>query len=292
MGTAGTHRFSSGGVVYAYRSWAFAPASAGPLILLHGFAQSAASWDAVAPALAEAAKRPVYALDLVGHGRSERPDDPRAYRLGAQADALLAFARVLSVDAGRPPAVLGYSMGGRVALAAAARDPRAFAVGASALVLDAAGLGPAPRAEREAAAERDAANAARVRAEGVPAFMDAWERLPLFATQCDLPPDVRAHVRAGRVANDVEALARTFEYAGQHVMPDRDDVSAAFKALHAHDVPVLYVAGGRDAKYCALAASAAKEGATACIVPGAGHNVHLEAPAVFAREVAAFLSAH
>ena len=137
--------------------------SAAPLILLHGFAQSSASWDAVARKLA-ATGRPIYALDLVGHGESERPADACAYALDAQGEALLSFARMVADREGARPAVLGYSMGGRVTLAALRRDPRAFA----AVVLEAAGFGPATQAERDAATESDAACAARLRADGLP----------------------------------------------------------------------------------------------------------------------------
>ena len=258
--------------------------SAAPLILLHGFAQSSASWDAVARKLA-ATGRPIYALDLVGHGESERPADACAYALDAQGEALLSFARMVADREGARPAVLGYSMGGRVTLAALRRDPRAFA----AVVLEAAGFGPATQAERDAATERDAACAARLRADGLEAFMDFWEQLPLFASQRDLPPDVRERLRAGRMANDAEALARTFEQAGQHVMPSRAETLETLAVLRAGGTPLLYLAGERDEKYRALAAQAAEAGATVRIIPGAGHNAHLEAPATFAKEVASCL---
>ena len=236
MSAVETRRFSCGGASFSFQVWK-APAaeasaadlapdegcaiaaacreSAVPLILLHGFAQSSASWNATASELA-ATGRPVYALDLVGHGGSERPANPRAYALDAQGEALLAFARLIADVEGVRPAVLGYSMGGRVTLAALRRDPRAF----SAVILEAAGFGSATQAEREAVAKRDAACATRLRADGT---------------------------------------------------------------------PLLYLAGERDEKYRALAAQAAEAGATVCIIPGAGHNAHLEAPATFAKEVASFL---
>ena len=305
MSAVETRRFSCGGASFSFQVWK-APAaeasaadlapdegcaiaaacreSAVPLILLHGFAQSSASWNATASELA-ATGRPVYALDLVGHGGSERPANPRAYALDAQGEALLAFARVIADAEGVRPAVLGYSMGGRVTLAALHSDPRAF----SAVILEAAGFGPATQAEREAAAKRDAACATRLRADGLEAFMDFWEQLPLFASQRDLPPDVRERLRAGRMANDAEALARTFEQAGQHVMPSRAETLETLAVLRAGGTPLLYLAGERDEKYRALAAQAAEAGATVCIIPGAGHNAHLEAPATFAKEVASFL---
>lgn len=262
-----------------------APAPAAPLILLHGFSQSAASWDDVAVQFATT--RPVYALDLVGHGVSRRPADPAAYALDAQGAALCAFAHQVAADAGVRPAVLGYSMGGRVTLAALGRDPHAF----SAVILESAGLGPASPDDRAAAAARDARCAVRLRSDGLAAFMDVWEQLPLFATQRDLPSDVRIRVRAERLDNDAEALARTFEHAGQHVMQGRAAVLDLFANLRVGGVPLLYLAGARDAKYRALAAQAAEAGAIVRIVPDAGHNTHLEAPAAFVREVRAFLSA-
>lgn len=289
MGETDTHRFSCGGISYAYRVWKPVSGTLPPaphLILLHGFAQSAASWATVAPGLAEAVGRPVLALDLAGHGASERPVDPGAYALDAQADALLALGRELEAEAGMPPAVLGYSMGGRVALAALRRDRRAF----SAVVLEAAGFGPASPAARDEAAARDASCAARLRSDGLEAFMDFWEQLPLFATQRDVPPDVRERVRAGRLSNDAEALARTFEHAGQHVMPEQGTTLDVLANLCADGTPLLYLAGERDAKYRALAAQAAEAGATVRIVPGAGHNGHLEAPEAFVRETTTFLA--
>ena len=100
---------------------------------------------------------------------------------------------------------------------------------------------------------------------------------------------VRERLRAGRMANDAEALARTFEQAGQHVMPSRAETLETLAVLRAGGTPLLYLAGERDEKYRALAAQAAEAGATVCIIPGAGHNAHLEAPATFAKEVASFL---
>ena len=279
-------RFEHAGVRYGVRCWGDRSANSGssaygaPLVLVHGFAQSVASWDEVAGRLAR--DRAVYALDLVGHGRSDRPDSPQAYALHAQAEALLAFISAVSDGEGgresRKPAVIGYSLGGRVALAAAVRDPQAFA----ALVLESAGLGPANARERAAARERDAAQAMRLRTEGLTAFMDTWERLPLFATQSDLPAAVRERVRAGRLANDAEALARTFEGAGQHAMPSRPEALAALASMCESGAPVLYLAGARDAKYCILAEGLASNGVCETrIIEGAGHNVHLEAPGDF-----------
>ena len=138
--------------------------------------------------------------------------------------------------------------------------------------------------ERKDAAKRDARNAAALRRNGLSAFMDAWECLPLFATQRDLSASTCERVRAGRLANDAEALARTFEHAGQHAMPARRDVLVALASLRDSGVPVRYIAGARDVKYRALAKDLEDEGLCEVrVVAGAGHNVHLEEPAAYLR---------
>ena len=87
------------------------------------------------------------------------------------------------------------------------------AVPFSALVLESAGLGPADDAAREALRERNFAWAARVRDEGVSAFMDWWAGLPLFESQRNLDDDQRERLRAGRLANDAESLALSLDRA-------------------------------------------------------------------------------
>ena len=302
--------FQYDGVRYRFAVWekeATEAAEAAPVILLHGFAQSAASWDGMAELLG--CTRSVVALDLVGHGGSDRPEGADAYALKAQGEMLLAFlastvgeaafatpgrsngGSASAVQSSRKPVVVGYSMGGRVALAAASRQLEAFARCAGGLVLESAGLGPVDERERKDADERDARNAAALRRHGLLAFMDAWERLPLFATQRELPPDVRERLRAGRLANDVEALARSFEEAGQHAMPGRDAVLDCLRSLRDAEVPVLYLAGALDEKYCAFAEHLRESNVCATrIVEGAGHNVHLEAPEAYVHVLGDFFA--
>ncbi|NHM16899.1 alpha/beta fold hydrolase [Eggerthellaceae bacterium zg-887] len=278
------------GVCYGYRWWAPAAGrgSLPPVVLVHGFAQSAASWEAVARRLAE--DRAVYALDLLGCGGSDRPEDPEAYSLTAQGRVLAAFVRLVCGQAEGAaaamfhvkPWVVGYSMGGRVVLAAAAAD-KAFSQLVGGIVLESAGLGPATESDRAAAVSADARHAAMLRTAGVDAFFAYWEDLPLFATQRDLPDDVRRSVAAERLAHDAEALARAFDRAGQHCMPARDRTIETLQRLVAAKIPVCYLAGHLDRKYADVAAAlkAALPAAAVRIIPDAGHNTHLENPEGF-----------
>ena len=248
-----------------------------PIVLVHGFAQSARSWETVAEKLA--VTRDVYAIDLVGFGKSTKPNSPSAYSLQAMGGALVDFLR----DLREGPLVVGYSLGGRVALSALLQaGAETFAwLAFGGLVLESAGLGMASAADRAAAAARDAATARRLREMSLADFMTYWENLPLFDSQKQLPESVRNAVREGRLANDPEALAKSVEQAGQHAMPDRADVLAELEKLAQKGTPVRYVAGALDQKYTALAAEL-PAGVETIIVPDAGHNIHLERPDLFA----------
>lgn len=305
-----------------------------PIVLVHGFAQQASTWDKVALSLSRAGVE-CFAFELAGHGVSvcSAGDDPVErpgfFDLCFQTRALLAFCGAVARDAGVAPVLVGYSMGGRVALQAAClaaddlrdggelnrislRSSAAFAprgrarrldvagacqrdvtanearmsaaVPFSALVLESAGLGPADAASREALRERNFAWAARVRGEGVSAFMSWWAGLPLFESQRNLPVDQRERLRAGRFANDAESLALSFEQAGAHQMPLRCESIRALCELSRRGVPVSYLAGRLDAKYCKVLADlrADSHDAVSCrVVPAAGHSIHLEQPEAF-----------
>lgn len=310
------HYFVYAGVRYHFVCWQPAQQLAAerrPLVLLHGFAQSTESWDEIASVLAPIQR--VYALDFVGHGKSDQPVDTQPYALQTQAQVLVAFLNYLagvsvaeaaayqvelpaaiakrslsshftrevySLHAQLPlaPVVAGYSMGGRIALTAAGWSPYSFA----ALLLEGVGLGPATQAQRTAAAQRDAENAARIRITGVEAFMEEWAQLPLFASQHSLPAPIQACLRAGRLSNSAEALACTFEGAGQHCMPDRE---VALDVLRSTPFPLSYIAGHQDSKYRKVAEEL-KQAALPIkveVVEGAGHSVHLEAPLAFAHQL-------
>ena len=335
-----TRGFDFEGMRFGVKAWRASASSAreggalsAPIVLVHGFAQQASTWDKVALSLSRTGVE-CFAFELAGHGKSARPtvgDVPgrEAFDLDFQAQALLAFCEAVAHVAGRLPVLVGYSMGGRVALQAAClaaddlwdggelnrislRSSAAFApcdrarrldvagacqrdvtanaarmsaaVPFSALVLESAGLGPADAASREALRERNFAWAARVRDEGVPAFMDWWAGLPLFGSQRNLPVDQRERLRAGRLANDAESLALSFERAGAHAMSSQGESIRTLCELAAKGIPVSYLAGELDAKYCKVASTLQTEShdAVSCrAVPRAGHNIHLEQPEAF-----------
>jgi len=90
----------------------------GPIILLHGFGTSSFLWRGVAPAIAEAGHT-AYALDLFGHGESDRPLDAD-FGIAAQAEYLDAAMTALRLARAT---IVGVDIGGDVALRLAATRP-------------------------------------------------------------------------------------------------------------------------------------------------------------------------
>ncbi|HJZ47466.1 MAG TPA: 2-succinyl-6-hydroxy-2,4-cyclohexadiene-1-carboxylate synthase [Roseiflexaceae bacterium] len=247
-----------------------------PLLLLHGFTGGAATWARFVDSFALQFR--VIAPDLIGHGRSDPPPNAERYLMERCVADLLALLDALQIER---VDVLGYSMGGRVALhlAAAARER----VGA--LVLESSSPGIADAAERAARVAADEALAESIERDGLEAFVDRWEHLPLFASQAGLPLDVRARLHAQRLRNDPRGLANSLRGMGAgRQLP-------LWHQLADLDIPTLLIAGELDAKYRALAGMMMAElpNARMVIVPGTGHAIHLEQPQAFIGNVLEFL---
>ena len=247
-----------------------------PLVLLHGFTGSAMSWGPLAELLA--ARFTLFAVDIVGHGASGKPETLDSYTIDRAARDVVAALGAFGVRRG---AWLGYSMGGRLALYVAATVPDAV----ERLVLIGASPGLVDAGERESRRGADEALAERIEREGVPAFVDEWEALPLFATQARLPEGMRRAIRRIRLANDPRGLANSLRGMGTGAQPALHDQLGDITA------PSLLLAGGHDAKFAAIAddMAIAMPSARALRVADAGHAVHIEKPAYCVRTITAFL---
>lgn len=248
------------------------------LVALHGFTGDCTTWMELATALLPSWR--TIALDLPGHGETPwaRRDPPCT--LDRSAELMASVLERLGV---RQSALLGYSMGGRLALAAALHARELF----SCLVLESASAGIQDTGTRARRRRDDEALAARIVGDGIERFVDGWERLPLFASQQQLLPHRRATLRRQRLGCSPEGLAASLRGMGAGVQDWLGD------RLHELGRPVLLVAGALDAKYRAIAADmgSAIGGARVEIVPDAGHAVHLEAPDRFRDLVSEFLRA-
>lgn len=242
-----------------------------PVLLLHGFLGRGADWDAVRSGLP--ADWDVHAPDLPGHGTAV----DAAATMDAAADLVLAR---LGESAGgaQPVDLVGYSMGGRLALHIAATQPEA--VRRVVIVSGSPGL----RTETERAARRavDAQRAAAIRAD-FPAFVEAWYRMPLWHS---LPDATRQSLSADRTQhNDPAGLAASLNGMGTGAQPSH------WEALAGISAPVWAVAGALDPKFVGLAHQMAESGPFEAItIPDAGHFLPAEAPDALAALLTDLLS--
>ena len=232
------------------------------VVLLHGFTNTGRSWDGVMESLPG---RESLAPDLRGHGESA---DARPITLDALID---------DVDRLAPGefTLVGYSMGGRVALHVAFalqdRVRRLVLVGAS------PGLRTATaRAERRAADERLADELESSTIEG---FAQRWASTPVLADQS---PEVRARADADRRRNHSPAgLAAALRGLGTGTLP------SLWPRLDRLTIPVDLVVGERDEKFIQVARQMLDDlpNARLVVASGAGHAVHWEAPATVADSI-------
>jgi 2-succinyl-6-hydroxy-2,4-cyclohexadiene-1-carboxylate synthase len=239
-----------------------------PLLMLHGFTGSSENWRDVAGLLAD--RFNIFTVDLPGHGQTSAPDDVNSYTLTATSDGL---ARLIETVLGQPAYVLGYSMGGRVALHLGINHPAVV----RALVLESASPGLDSAEERAARIASDEALAERIERGGVPAFVEAWEGLPLWASQRALPPAAQERLHLQRLRNSARGLALSLRGMGAGVQPSLWSQLADIRC------PTWLIAGALDAKFVAINQRMAEliPGARLCILPDAGHAAHLEQPGAF-----------
>lgn len=271
--------FTSNGLAYHYVEAGQGPA----VLLLHGFTGSSENWQPLQAALAAGYR--VVALDLPGHGQSEAPPNPARYGMAAVAADI---GELLDHLQSGPAHLLGYSMGGRLALYLALAEPDRW----RSLILESASPGLAAAAAQAERRARDEALAAWIEAEGMEAFVDRWEALPLFASQRRLPEAVRRQHRAGRLRNRPEGLANSLRGMGTGVQP------SLWAQLAKLSLPALLIAGALDEKFVGIARQMADLLAARPphprleIVPKAGHTVHLERPAEYGSLVRQWLATH
>lgn len=243
------------------------------LALLHGFSGGASTWREVAARLMDDFQ--LILIDLLGHGGSDAPADVASYRMAAVAADIVDIITQLGVG---KPRLLGYSMGGRLALYLGLRYPRVF----HSLILESASPGLADEASRAERRERDNMLADQIEANGIAFFVDYWERLPLWSTQSEALTGAQ---RAQRSANNPLGLANSLRGLGLGAQPN------LWGQLPNLALPTCLIVGERDDKFRRInqAMNEALPRASLSIISQAGHNSHLEQPEAFCREVKVFL---
>jgi 2-succinyl-6-hydroxy-2,4-cyclohexadiene-1-carboxylate synthase len=247
-----------------------------PVTLLHGFTQSGRSWQGVITSMPQGWRWVV--PDLRGHGETRTRSGVECTMDGCLADLEMLWDH-LGVQRTH---LVGYSMGGRLALHAAARKPERLL---SLLTIGA--HGGLEEDAREGRRLGDEALAQRIENDGLEPFVKYWSSFPLFAGLERRGPSFVAQLRAERMNNTVAGLACSLRGMGAGMMqPVWDDLARL-------TVPSTFVAGQLDHGYVASArrlAGVVPNGRVE-VVLRAGHAVHQERPEAFAHVLANHLAA-
>ena len=243
------------------------------ILFLHGFMGSAADWRTVGEKLGN--NFYCLAADLPYHGET-RETGHGPYTMDSTARAFINLIDELGI---RSASLIGYSMGGRLALFLALEYPQRF----SHLVLESASPGLETERERAARRAADEALAARLEREPLEAFLHEWYHRAIFAGLTDHPEFPVLWRR--RLENDPVRLARALRDLGTGAHP------SLWGRLKELAMPTLLLVGERDEKFVGLAEKMRMliPNASSRIFKNCGHVVHFEKSDEFCREVSQFV---
>ena len=233
-----------------------------PIVALHGFTGSGADFDPLRACLPTT--HPLSTPDLPGHGSHGSQRQLAAYSLAAHMEAISETATAPQIT------LIGYSMGGRLALHWAIAHPDRV----RRLILIGASPGLATPEERNERRLGDATLAEFIRTRALDAFFKYWHNQTFFQPMLRLPKERLDPILARRAQNDPEGLAMSLENIGTGTLP------SLWHRLKEIRFPVDLVTGEHDVKFTRLAheMGAHLPKARHSLIEGAGHAVHLEKP--------------
>jgi len=234
-----------------------------PLLLLHGFTGSCQTWHPFISTWSQHMQ--CIAIDILGHGRTDAPSAVQRYDIEIVAKDIATLLEQLEIKKAH---VLGYSMGGRLALTFAVLYPQYVQT----LILESSSPGLKTEKERMKRREEDERLAQFIEKHGVASFVDRWENIPLFSSLQRLPKSVQQRLREERLQHTAIGLANSLRGMGTGAQP------SWWGTLHQLHMPALLICGEDDEKFCRIASEMVQllPNGTLIAVPQAGHVVHME----------------
>lgn len=246
------------------------------LLMLHGFTGSNKTFQESITHLEKHFS--IVAPDLLGHGKTDSPDEIARYSIERIVEDLVTILQELKI---MQCFVLGYSMGGRVATAFASAHPEMV----RGLILVSSSPGLAQKDLQESRVQADNRLADMLESEGIRSFVDYWEKLALFASQEVLSDELKKRIRLERLAQNPNGLAMSLRGMGTGKQPSYWNHLADFT------VPVLLMTGSLDKKFEKIAQEMQQllPNSTHVTVQNAGHAVYLEQPNIFISQLTNWL---
>lgn len=245
-----------------------------PIICLHGFSENLSTWN-----LFKLEGNQLILIDFIGHGKSDKPLSSKCYSLKVIIKHLNKLIYQLGL---KKYSMLGYSMGGRIALAYAVAYPNEI----DKLILESASYGECGSINRLRRRRSDLKLAKKIKENGIEWFNEYWSNLSVFESQRRLPKSIIDEIGKRRLLNVAHALSNTLLCTGQGKFP------CLKNQIFNLSMPVLYISGEYDRKYEEIGNEFAKLNPNIKhkIIKGVGHNTHIEAPNDFIEVLSKFLS--
>ena len=245
------------------------PEASETMVFLHGFTGSTRTWTSTIEHLPKSVR--CIAVDLIGHGNTAAPQKPERYGMKEQLLDLHGLFTELQLS---NFTLVGYSMGGRIALAYALHYPEQI----KHLMLESASPGLPTEAEQKSRQMADESLAKRIELEGLTAFIDFWQDIPLFQSQQTLPESTKQDIREERMQQSVSGLVNSLKGIGTGSQP------SYWPLLHQLGMPVTLVTGELDEKFDNIAKQMKNNmpNAEHIQVSACGHALHVENPVQFA----------
>lgn len=251
----------------------FVPNNKTPIIFLHGFTGKAEDWSFITSSLPDN-YYPI-AIDLPGHGKTKTS----SYSVDAYVKCVELVITHFNIS---ETVVVGYSMGGRTALAYAIKNPTKV-VG---LILEGTTAGIENDTEKRERAKSDSELADLILKNGIDWFVGYWLSIPFFKTLKRLSKTAYAKLLEQKKLNSGIGLAKSLKEFSTGKMP------SLWGELHTLNIPTILIAGNFDKKFVETNKAMAKllPNSQRKIVNSCGHNTHLENPKEFIILVNQFLN--
>lgn len=259
---------------YYFNYFSLGNTSKPPIIFLHGFLGDCYEFQEVMARLSHDFY--CIAIALPGHGKTKVVGDANCYTMASTADGLIQFLEVLQI---KKCFLVGYSMGGRLALYLTLRFPTYF----HKVILESASPGLKTQAARNQRIQSDSKLAQALEMENFSSFLAKWYAQPLFASMQRHPDFER--ILAHRLQNNPFALAKSLRNLGLGCQP------SLWIEFQQNVIPLLLVVGELDRKFVSINTEMANlcKAAQLQIMSSCGHNIHFEDANSFIEQIRCFL---
>lgn len=249
------------------------------ILFLHGFMGNRCEFQ---QAIATLSKQfHCVAIDLLGHGQTiaidPSTDHDHYYTIQSSANLVIKYLDLLRVNR---CFLVGYSMGGRLALYLTIHFPQYF----DRVVLESTSAGLSSALARRDRLAKDRQLATKLETGDLRSFLENWYQQPIFA-------NLRSHSHFAqmleqRFNNSPAQLAKALRNLSTGMQP------SLWENLSKNEIPLLLMAGALDPKFVQINQQMQQlcKYSQLKVIPSCGHNIHFENPDLFIEKIQTFFA--